>query len=309
MANEKAKTINLLLYDGTLKGVISIEDSSWNSGELYSAPRDSVNDLLEMEACKKYGVYLLYSTERVYIGQSNDLARRITQHISGKEWWSNVILLTTKDDSLTHSDIDFLEAKLIGKASSVGSLDCDNKTKGNDPKIDKFRAVMLTQFLNEALFLIELIGVHVFSPKVNISTPREPVVVELPGITAHNTVLSFGKNAKNAAIHYFLDHGVSLPKKTSYATLSEGSAYFWCNPNVSVLNDDWYLILNNTLEHELILCLIKPSIAKSKKDDFDGFVVRKDNDKRIDLKIDMNTLKDKSSNFDFLPFVINRVNY
>ena len=42
MADAKAKTINLLLYEGDLEGVISIEDSSWNSGELYSAPRDSV---------------------------------------------------------------------------------------------------------------------------------------------------------------------------------------------------------------------------------------------------------------------------
>lgn len=54
MANAKAKTINLLLYEGDLEGVISIEDSSWNSGELYSAPRDSVSELLETDACKKY---------------------------------------------------------------------------------------------------------------------------------------------------------------------------------------------------------------------------------------------------------------
>lgn len=46
MADAKAKTINLLLYEGDLEGVISIEDSSWNSGELYSAPRDSVSELL-----------------------------------------------------------------------------------------------------------------------------------------------------------------------------------------------------------------------------------------------------------------------
>ena len=57
MADAKAKTINLLLYEGDLEGVISIEDSSWNSGELYSAPRDSVSELLETDACKKYGVY------------------------------------------------------------------------------------------------------------------------------------------------------------------------------------------------------------------------------------------------------------
>ena len=34
MGSAKAKSINLLLYEGDLNGVISIEDSSWNSGEL-----------------------------------------------------------------------------------------------------------------------------------------------------------------------------------------------------------------------------------------------------------------------------------
>lgn len=80
MADAKAKTINLLLYEGDLEGVISIEDSSWNSGELYSAPRDSVSELLETDACKKYGVYLLLSKSMVYVGQSSDLSKRITQH-------------------------------------------------------------------------------------------------------------------------------------------------------------------------------------------------------------------------------------
>ena len=68
MADAKAKTINLLLYEGDLEGVTSIEDFSWNSGELYSAPRDSVSELLETDACKKYGVYLLLSKSMVCVG-------------------------------------------------------------------------------------------------------------------------------------------------------------------------------------------------------------------------------------------------
>ena len=100
MADAKAKTINLLLYEGDLEGVISIEDSSWNSGELYSAPRDSVSELLETDACKKYGVYLLLPKSMVYVGQSSDLSKRITQQTVGKDWWESVVILTTKDDSL-----------------------------------------------------------------------------------------------------------------------------------------------------------------------------------------------------------------
>ena len=106
MAEAKAKTINLLLYEGNLEGVIYLEDSSWNSGELYSAPRESVNDLFETEACNKFGVYLLLSDEKVYVGQSSDLAKRLNQHLMKKDWWTSAVILTTKDNSLNRSDID-----------------------------------------------------------------------------------------------------------------------------------------------------------------------------------------------------------
>jgi len=54
--SKKAKTIQLLLYDGSLSGVVNIADSAWNPGEMYASPRDSVSELVSLS---KYGVYLL----------------------------------------------------------------------------------------------------------------------------------------------------------------------------------------------------------------------------------------------------------
>ena len=135
MGREKA--ISILLKNGKLDGIINMESSSWNSGELYSSPRESVNELLKTDACKKYGVYLLLSTDKVYIGQSTDLLSRIKQHIIGKNWWERVIILTTSNDSLDHADIDYLEAKFIELAEKNQHLDCDSRTKGNKIKVTK----------------------------------------------------------------------------------------------------------------------------------------------------------------------------
>ena len=143
----QAKIINMLLYDGNLSGVIRIEDSNWNAGELFSAPRESVSDLINTGACDRYGVYLLLSPEKVYVGQSSDLAKRISQHIAGKDWWESVIILTTKDDTLNRSDIDYLEYVLIEKASVIQNLDSDNKKSGNPPKVDIFKKTLLNQTL------------------------------------------------------------------------------------------------------------------------------------------------------------------
>lgn len=159
----KAKTIKMLLYDGDLTGVMNISDSAWESGKMYSAPRESINDLVAKADCKKYGVYLLLSDNQVYIGQASDLERRTKQHLSDKDWWNKVILMTTKDDSFNASDIDWLESRLIDLAGKAGASDSDNKKKGNPQKVDEFRQAELEQYLGEALFLLELIGVRVFS--------------------------------------------------------------------------------------------------------------------------------------------------
>ena len=103
-------------------------------------------------------MYLLLSKSMVYVGQSSDLSKRITQHTVGKDWRESVVILTTKDDSLTHSDIDYLESVLIDKAFKINRLDCDNKNKGNNPKVSKFQKVVLDQYLEEALFLMQLIS-------------------------------------------------------------------------------------------------------------------------------------------------------
>lgn len=158
----KTKTIKMLLYDGTLNGVMNISDSAWESGKMYSAPRESINDLASRADCKKYGVYLLLSNQQVYVGQASDLERRTKQHMTDKDWWTQVILMTTKDDSFNASDIDYLEARLIDIAEKAGKLDSDNKKRGNPQKVDEFRQAELEQYLEEALFLLELVGIKVF---------------------------------------------------------------------------------------------------------------------------------------------------
>lgn len=306
MSTAKAKTINLLLYEGDLGGVISIEDSSWNSGELYSSPRDSVSDLLDTDACNKYGVYLLLSKDKVYVGQSSDLAKRITQHTIGKDWWESVVILTTKDDSLNHSDIDYLETILIEKAQKINRLDCDNRKKGNNPKVDKFRRVFLSQYLDEALFLMQLIGVTVFSETK--SGKHNSNGTCLINTINESAVLAQGKRAKNEAVSVIEKTGFVFYHKVTYATLQPSKQAFWANPSANLVNSDWNIILNDTEHSELIVLQIPASTLQIRTDSI-GLVTRKDAPNRIDLSIDQETLIDAKSGINFSSFVATKVKY
>ncbi len=300
MAEAKAKTIKLLLYEGNLDGVISIEDSSWNSGELYSAPRNSISELLETDACKKSGVYLLLSNNMVYVGQSSDLAKRITQHTIGKDWWESVVILTTKDDNLTHSDIDYLESVLIDKALKINKLDCENKNKGNKPKVSKFDKVVLDQYLEEALFLMQLIGISVFNDKKNGA---------LINTVDIKTKLTVGKRAKAEAISYLKEKGIIVGKKVTYAVKQQDVETFWANPKKGLLEHEWWLILNNNEKMELVVLKVPDHSISLDPYGINGVLLRTDKPDLIDLNIDTNTFKDKKSNIDFSPYVVEKIKY
>jgi len=302
--NPQAKTINLLLYDGNLQGVISIEDTSWNAGELFSAPRDSVQELLETDACNKYGVYLLLSQDRVYVGQSSDLARRLNQHIIGKDWWESAVILTTKDDSLNHADIDYLESRLIAKAVEKGRLDCDNKNKGNPEKVSKFREVYLSQYLDEALFLMQLIGITVFSdertrgrgvPNIDVMDVR--------------TRLTLGKRVKGEAIQYLRDSGIPVGKNASYSVLQGNGTDFWINPRTTKLSGDWDIVLNDNQDCALMVLHVPAGALAMRREKEPGLVPRADKPELIDLVLDRATLVDRRSGTDFSHYLSARITY
>lgn len=300
----KAKTINLLLYDGSLHGVISVEDSGWNSGELYSAPRDSVESLLATDACNRYGVYLLLSSDKVYIGQSTDLARRLTQHLSGRDWWTSVIVLTTKDDSLNHADIDYLESMLIERAQAVGRLDCDNANKGNPRKVGKFREVFLSQYLEEALFLLQFIGITVFVPE---QAPTHDNLAKTGTLIVDTTDprvrLKLGTRAKGDAIRYLKEQGIGLSAATSYSKLQSNGEEFWLNPQAELLKADWSIILNDTTAGRLIVLSVPAGSLSLAQAGRPGLSPRSDKPDLIDLHIRLDSLTDRASGIDFSPFL------
>ena len=298
----KAKRIDLLLYDGTLSGVICIKDSGWDTGELYSAPRESVMDLINTDACKKSGVYLLLSQDKVYVGQSIDLSKRITQHLSGKDWWESVVILTKKDDSLDHADIDYLESVLIEKANEIGHLDCDNKVKGNNANIDYFDKVILDQYLEEALFLMELIGITVFAEK-SIHVKKHVVVNAVDDITK----LLVGTRAKSSAVKLLKENGIELGDNITYAKISENGEY-WANPNKSILSSDWHIILNDN-SRALLTVMKVPEKTFSYGTEDGQIKLRSDKQELLDIWIDSVSFVEKKSGCDFSDYVTAELKY
>jgi hypothetical protein len=299
----KARILKLFLKNGTLDGFFNVVDTN-TTVSVYSCPRDSINELFEEDAIDGWGVYFLISETQVYVGQSTNLRNRIDQHTIGKPWWQKVVLVTTTNDNLNRTSIDYLESEFIKMAESVGSLDIDNKTKGVKQKIDRFDQTQLNIFIEDSLILLELIGVNVFKKSTEnkfntiIKGKSDLSESELQGILKRE-VISFLKTKQ-----------IELPNNVSYGKLQESKNWFWVNPDVSFLSTDWTLILNNQVEKKITIIRIPKNTFRASLEKIDGFLIlRKDKPNYIDLNISAKDFIDQRSKIEFKNYIKEVINY
>jgi len=299
----KARILKLFLKNGTLDGFFNVVDTN-TTVSVYSCPRDSINELFEEDAIDGWGVYFLISETQVYVGQSTNLRNRIDQHTIGKPWWQKVVLVTTTNDNLNRTSIDYLESEFIKMAESVGSLDIDNKTKGVKQKIDRFDQTQLNIFIEDSLILLELIGVNVFKKSTEnkfntiIKGKSDLSESELQGIL------------KREVIAFLKTKQIELPSNVSYGKLQESKNWFWVNPDVSFLSTDWTLILNNQVEKSITIFRIPKNTFKASLEKINGFLIlRKDKPNYIDLNISAKDFIDQRSKIEFRNYIKEVIKY
>ena len=128
-------------------------------------PNEVAIDLIAQKESSFFGVYLLISNDCVYVGETTNYASRIRNHLKEKTWWNRVVFLTTTDDNLNESHIKFIESVLIEKERNNEKLDNDNSKSGNKTNVRRNDMIMLNNYLEHILSLLEFINLDVFSDK------------------------------------------------------------------------------------------------------------------------------------------------
>ena len=287
----RAKVINVVLESGTLDGVVQISNKTGDDVIIFSAPRKSIDELLELEQSRNFGVYLLLSDKKVYIGQSTDLKNRIKNHIVNKDWWNRVILMTSASNRFNHSDIDYLESALIDKAQLNHSLYTENKKSGNKVNIQRGDQITLDNYLEDSMFLLDFIGVTVFGKE---SQDKDKQRISLVSSKVMQLV------QRSNAIKYLQSKNV-IAKDYSYAKRKDIKDEYGIDPQVSKTDKEWIIVLNNTVEYKFFIIRVPEGTID--REQIKKFRRRKDDKNKLTLLIDGVTLVDKRSGFDFSPFV------
>lgn len=165
----QGRSIRLFLIDGTPNGLLTAEIINW-SGHVLTGPRSKFAELIQRPECDRSGVYFLMGPDpdgspldRVYIGESDDVARRLKEHnrgehLGGKDFWERACLVTSKDSNLTKAHIKFLETRLIRIAKDAGHsivVNTADRIYENLPESDK---ADMAYFLEQIRIVLPTLG-------------------------------------------------------------------------------------------------------------------------------------------------------
>jgi predicted GIY-YIG superfamily endonuclease len=163
------RSIRIFLADGSPTGLRHVEIANW-SGQALACPRSRFSDLNNWNEAKRPGVYFLFESSlsdennTAYIGESEDVFKRLTDHDRKKDFWNEVIIFTSKDENLTKGHIKYLEARLVEITKKAERYQLENgntPTKSNLPRAD---SAAMEEFIENIRITLGSLGHRILEP-------------------------------------------------------------------------------------------------------------------------------------------------
>ncbi len=179
----RGATIRIFLVDGTPQGLRLVERMNWTGSFLAFARADYSSARARAEVSQT-GIYVLVGpdsdgprTQRVYVGEADDIRTRLDAHQKEKDFWTHGYVLTTKDNSLNKAHVRYLEARLLQLAAAADNASLDNGTAPAPPGLSEPEVAEMETYLDNVLPLFSLVGINVFEPA------EQPVVAAITAAT------------------------------------------------------------------------------------------------------------------------------
>lgn len=192
-------TISLYLADGKPAGIRIVEKDNWN-GVGVDCSRSDLARARKRDEFSRSGIYLLLGNEgdvaglpKLYVGEADDLGARIPAHGRGKDFWTRVVMFTSKDGSINKAHAKHLEARLCALATKAKRCDLDNRIPPGPPQLTDSDRDSAERFLAEMLIVLPAVGITAFEVPAAADASRSPVLqLERKGASARGQETSEG---------------------------------------------------------------------------------------------------------------------
>jgi hypothetical protein len=186
-----ATSIRLFLADGAPDGLWVVEKSNW-TGVALAIPRSTYTRVRSSrDELTRAGTYVLIGPsethpdrERVYVGEAEVLRSRIDSQYANKDFWTRLLVFTTKDGSLNKAHVKYLESRLVDLAHSADRCEVENGNAPQLPALSEAEVADTEAFLSDMLLIYPVMGVHAFEPPPTVKPGEQLLHLTGPAATA-----------------------------------------------------------------------------------------------------------------------------
>jgi hypothetical protein len=170
------KSIRVYLADATVSGVRYAELVNW-TGQAIACPRKRLAELKNWSEAQKPGIYFLFENRFsgikpvAYIGESENVYGRLTSHARGKDFWSDVVIFTSKDQNLTKAHIKYLESRLVELSRIAGRYDLENGNTPPQSSLPRADKDAMEEFVQNTRMVLGILGFSILEPLINRDEP------------------------------------------------------------------------------------------------------------------------------------------
>lgn len=176
-----AKVFQILVPDNTLVSrIISCENQVT---ELFVIDRADKKFVLENSSdLNKPALYILVNRDKrqLYVGETDDSIKRLKNH-EAKDFWTEAIVFHSTGDTLSTTEVKWLEAKTYEALKKLGYYDLsENKQVPQQPPLKRNQIYTLEPIFEEAKNYICAAGFDIFLKKKGDDVAQDPVSTVVP---------------------------------------------------------------------------------------------------------------------------------
>lgn len=156
------KSIITYLPTGDPQGLKTLELSGW-IGKSLVIPRSSIKEIKTRPEAARAAVYFLFGegadgVQRAYIGESTNLHQRLTNHDTNKDFWEYAVVFVSNSESLSSTEIKYLEARAIELAMEAKRFTLENSKEQIQKSLPEWKVAELEEFLRNIDLLLSFSG-------------------------------------------------------------------------------------------------------------------------------------------------------
>jgi len=165
----RSQTIQIFLPAGDPRGM-RVAEITTRIVRVIEVPRSLLADFLKLPEATQVGVYFLLGDPneagltRLYVGQSGNVGKRLSQHNQAKEFWNRALVVVSLTNSLTQTHALYLEWFSIAEAAKAARYALENGNEGARPYTPPPLEADCHEIHETAATLMATLGQPVFEP-------------------------------------------------------------------------------------------------------------------------------------------------